>query len=601
MELVYLWVKDYKNIHKQGFNFSSRFECNYNYDANELTIDKNNNYIPDFFGKNINVTAIVGKNGSGKSSIAEVVSIFSWKEFLDEETFLVFFNGKEFSFKQGYTNSDFKYQISNKTKYKHQNTSIARTISTLYFGNELSTIFNNPKMENIKLYNGNINTFQDKTKDLESLKYPRMNKEKIDKFEIFNNRFHFILNHNKNILKNLDKILIFDRYRKELHFYEMISLIASDKNIQKLVEYKEDKRKTIFEENASLSATTNIENLLYKLLIIFRLSQYEKNLNKITERIFENFIDKDFSKKSFLDIFEIINEYDNQYKIYSEKNVYDILSSYNYVDNEIWIENNLTHIDVGLEIANPLLKLLKTNNIVRIEFLNSLDDNFTYFSLSSGERNYIEIFVTYIHQLLSQKKIQRKNIFFFDEIDLGLHPSWQKRLIKDIIFYANEYFEYSIHLIFTTHSPFLLSDIPKQNIIFLDTDDESKCKVVDGLKEKQQTFGANIHTLLSDSFFMKGGLMGEFAKSKINEIIDFHKEVEKENKKEQSNFTSLKIRYEEYKIKFWQVQSIIGEEYLKQVIKNHLRDIENILLGHNQAKKEEINRLREEADRLENM
>ena len=100
---------------------------------------------------------------------------------------------------------------------------------------------------------------------------------------------------------------------------------------------------------------------------------------------------------------------------------------------------------------------------------------------------------------------------------------------------------------------------------------------------------------------MDDGLMGEFAKSKINEIIDFHKEIEKENKKEQSNFTSLKIRYEEYKIKFWQVQSIIGEEYLKQVIKNHLRDIENILLGHNQAKKEEINRLREEADRLENM
>ena len=47
MELVYLLVEDYKNIHKQGFNFSPRFSCEYDDD-----------YIENFFGKNINVTAI---------------------------------------------------------------------------------------------------------------------------------------------------------------------------------------------------------------------------------------------------------------------------------------------------------------------------------------------------------------------------------------------------------------------------------------------------------------------------------------------------------------------------------------------------------------
>ncbi len=29
MELVYLWVEDYKNIKNQGFNFSPRFECEF--------------------------------------------------------------------------------------------------------------------------------------------------------------------------------------------------------------------------------------------------------------------------------------------------------------------------------------------------------------------------------------------------------------------------------------------------------------------------------------------------------------------------------------------------------------------------------------------
>ena len=73
MELVYIWVEDYKNIQKQGFNFSPKFKCHYDEEKNELTIDENDDYIPDFFGENINVTAIVGKNGSGKSNILNVI------------------------------------------------------------------------------------------------------------------------------------------------------------------------------------------------------------------------------------------------------------------------------------------------------------------------------------------------------------------------------------------------------------------------------------------------------------------------------------------------------------------------------------------------
>ena len=82
MELVYLWVEKYKNIENQGFNFSPRFECEFfpKYDKNEKLEDDcelkitPKDYIENFFGKNINVTAIVGENGSGKSSIFEILS-----------------------------------------------------------------------------------------------------------------------------------------------------------------------------------------------------------------------------------------------------------------------------------------------------------------------------------------------------------------------------------------------------------------------------------------------------------------------------------------------------------------------------------------------
>ena len=107
-----------------------------------------------------------------------------------------------------------------------------------------------------------------------------------------------------------------------------------------------------------------------------------------------------------------------------------------------------------------------------------------------------------------------------DEGETGFHPQWQKEYIHNLITILPKIFEgKKLQIILTSHSPFVISDLPKENVIFLDRDENGLCKVTNIDKHKQ-TFGANIHTLLSDSFFMDS-LLGDFANEKIQKVLDF--------------------------------------------------------------------------------
>ena len=108
-------------------------------------------------------------------------------------------------------------------------------------------------------------------------------------------------------------------------------------------------------------------------------------------------------------------------------------------------------------------------------------------------------------------------ILLLDEADLGFHPFWKKKYIKFLTkIIPNIFSNKNVQIIISTHDPLTLSDIPNSNIIYLD-------KREDGLtfinNNEKQSFGANIHDLLAHSFFLKDGLIGDFAKSKIEELI----------------------------------------------------------------------------------
>lgn len=147
-------------------------------------------------------------------------------------------------------------------------------------------------------------------------------------------------------------------------------------------------------------------------------------------------------------------------------------------------------------------------------------------SMSSGERQILNSVGSFNYHLRNlnadvkdDQKIQYNNIFVvFEEVELYFHPEYQKLyvnyLLKQIKQMRPQRIK-SICLLFVTHSPFILSDIMKHNILYLEKGADVNHRM------KVNTFASNINELLAESFFLSGGFVGEFAKEKINELVDF--------------------------------------------------------------------------------
>lgn len=146
--------------------------------------------------------------------------------------------------------------------------------------------------------------------------------------------------------------------------------------------------------------------------------------------------------------------------------------------------------------------------------------------LSSGEQQIILNLSSISYHLnnlqsihsAEEGRIKYKSInIFLDEIELYYHPNSQRKMVQEILTSIKEISKtitgiQSVNILFSTHSPFILSDIPNENILRLENGRPSS-------KMFDKTFGSNIHDLLSSDFFLNEGFMGEFATDKIKKII----------------------------------------------------------------------------------
>ncbi len=408
MEEIAIHIKKYKNIKNQTFCFNPKFECEFDESKNKFKFNKKENYI-NIFSKNINIMAIVGKNGTGKSSIL--------KAFL-EETYRLEKNNKKIKKYSKISTNNFvtiywDYSITDEGFLEYE-----PDVDDCIYKKRRTYITLPAKVDNKS--NSNI----DLHKDIQNLA--------------------------RNILKidNID-ILIKD-------FFD-----------------------------------------IDKILILGNLNSHSE-INKETNNT--KYFSDTYGKK--------LKRGENTYK---NKNIYVLDYSKHNID--------LIHKEI--------------NNIKLIDFISKNNKKLLF--LSFGEIQLLKILCN-IQSLINEITNDEKNVLFLlDELELGLHPQWQKMIIN-LLSKMTTKNDKKVYFVLTSHSPFILSDLPKENIIFLDKFDDKTEKKYPKLETKDlengncinvskhielKTFGANIHTLLSNGFFMSDGLMGEFAKSKITKILRF--------------------------------------------------------------------------------
>lgn len=349
---------------------------------------------------------------------------------------------------------------------------------------------------------------------------------------------------------------------KKLEYYERINSKRKINNGQECV-WKLYKGYTGLNFNLSVEPEPEFVRteiyVLYKLVKICRTyNRYKKffkknefvKIDKLIETILDDSSHITFKIKQALNFL--------RYKLYknwksNSPYILEIEKFSIYIDEVKTEDNNDKRFDRILRTIELIPPSLFEVKII-------FEKNGTFDECSSGEKQKIHSISSIIYHLINlnsvfrnqDSKHEKLTLFkykyvniLFDEVELYFHPELQRQFVYDLVKYI-EKVNYDliseisgINICFATHSPFILSDIPDKNVLYLKVDKTTGKSIP--ARKNSKTFGANIHNLLKNDFFMENGFMGELAKEKIQEVADYinRKDSEIKNNKQAQEIIDL--------------------------------------------------------------
>lgn len=203
---------------------------------------------------------------------------------------------------------------------------------------------------------------------------------------------------------------------------------------------------------------------------------------------------------------------------FKKKNMDDEAFDYTYYERWLGKEKEDSSLEATMVLLPPPIFDYEINLRRRGE-----QGDIPFYKLSSGERQFLFMMSSIIYHVMNIKSVPTSRVAYrylnivLDEVEMCFHPEYQRTFIYNLLnaierLHLNTYCSFNI--IITTHSPFLLSDIPQSNVLYMENGE-----VVDKSK-MQNPFAANVNDILYQSFFLSNGFMGEFAKQKIIKMVN---------------------------------------------------------------------------------
>lgn len=602
IKILYVWVDEYKCISKQGFNLDSKYIFDYNHENNTLSVKENENYVEDFFSLDINnrtskissITAVVGKNGSGKSTFIDIIlNAFSTSSLND---IFIIYSEKEnasdikklYYYSENLRNINIKginfKEIDLQKKFLIVNTNqLYKTFTDYYDDAPIVSTLNFNDNGDIEGVNTNLINISENY----LLKHDAFDNGNYQKYD-------FTTHQEKHYLEDLIRQLELIKFLKDenLSFFNFIPkyLMIKVKDI-----YGEIKQnlENLIKNNSNLSEKiNNLKNNYIKLKHNIENDNIEVKdkficeiiFYKISENIRRIFSDKDLDSKidSNLDFiklfsekiesgeFDIINLFVEFQGLdtHNENNLeisIDWIDRIHFFNKAKFLKNEINESFCVLELndAESFISLYKDSltgkNFFTFNWYKDLDIKNPIIRFSSGENVYFSFF-SRIYRALNtlepnynyiQKVDSNKCILLIDECELALHPEWQRKFIYNLINFIEHIPQnHNFQIVMTSHSPFIVSDLPDENIIFMGNNESNK--ILD-----DKTFGSSISKIFQNSFFLEN-TMGDFSINKIQYII------EKINKKN--------VNKDEYK-KFKKILSKIGDPFIREQILSMLKNL----------------------------
>ena len=615
----YIWISKFRGIENQGFQFTCKYTYDYDDETKKLTRKKNEeypNYIDNFFGDMIEINAVIGKNGGGKTSLMQAIyEFFNCKKIRsDEKMLLVFSDGSVYSKKD----DSFKISVYNEESpidWDNGSDEPFSDIKCIYHTNVLdfqsvdfcdhnSNIDTNISLTSLLVdhslrvisedeyeYNGNVSrllkAFFYREFGRQIRLFEKIARQDDNKLEIKFPKYAYITPKSlDSIIYDLEQMFDFNRGQLSSFFEDFHYLYNVDTTMDRFkstispcilatllymvcckisvdsISLPGTKKKysSPFSENDRYEIVLNIlkcaldktrkidrayrnvlSNNAWSIVYIFLKILNEnsgdyinlrfelnKEVHTLIQKINRNLFDIDSNDSDFAEILD--REIEADLKIIGNradslqalmKYISDISDTAENIDT---LESEESGLSFRVAIADDesendfdIAKLWEEYRSIFIiyDFLN------ISWNLSSGENARLAMFAR-IYEKSENYKLrsckQTKNlIILFDEADMLLHPEWQQNFVEQVrIFMEMMFSKISIQIIIATHSPIMLSDIPRQNTLLLKRDDNGNIEC----KKGKETFAANIFSLYQNSFFIEDTGIGSFAKTKLEEMVN---------------------------------------------------------------------------------